>query len=458
MNKAGLKIIIVGAGKIARTVVAQLVEEGHDLTVVDIDSAVVDEFTQEYDCMGVVGNGATYATLKEAGIASADLFIAVTQSDELNLLCCTIAKQFSDAATIARVRNPEYNREVGYLRNKLGLAMIINPELEASREIARILFLPTALEINSFAHGHAEMIKIRLPEGNMLEGKSIAFLGQKVTNEVLICAVERDGNLVIPHGDFVLMAGDIISFAATRKSCLSFLKQIGFTTKGVKDTMIVGGGIASYYLADQLIRSGISVRIIERDKAKCEFMSEALPKATLINGDATDKKLLLEAGLHNAQSFVPLTGIDEENIILALFAKDVSNAKLVTKITRITFTEVVDKLDLGSIVYPKFITSELILKYVRAKMGAKNSSSNIESLYHMFNSRAEALEFTVNSGSPVIGVPLKDLKLKKDVLIGFICHDDAIIIPSGNDMIQDGDSVMVVTTHHGFASIEDILS
>ncbi|MBR6960797.1 MAG: NAD-binding protein, partial [Clostridiales bacterium] len=184
MNKAGLKIIIVGAGKIARTVVAQLVEEGHDLTVVDIDSAVVDEFTQEYDCMGVVGNGATYATLKEAGIASADLFIAVTQSDELNLLCCTIAKQFSDAATIARVRNPEYNREVGYLRNKLGLAMIINPELEASREIARILFLPTALEINSFAHGHAEMIKIRLPEGNMLEGKSIAFLGQKVTNEV----------------------------------------------------------------------------------------------------------------------------------------------------------------------------------------------------------------------------------------------------------------------------------
>jgi len=456
MSRNGLNIIIVGAGKIARTIVAQLVEEGHDLTIVDIDSSVIDEFTQAYDCMGVVGNGATYATLKEAGIESADLFIAVTQSDELNLLCCTIAKQFSDAATIARVRNPEYNREVGYLRDKLGLAMIINPELEAAKEIARILFLPTALEINSFAHGHAELIKIRLPEGNMLDGKSIAYLGQHVTNEILICAVERDGNIVIPHGDFVLRSGDIISFAATRKSCLSFLKLIGFNTKGVRDTMIVGGGIACYYLADQLIKSGIDVKIIESDASRCEELSVLFPKATIINADATDKELLLEAGIHNAQSFVPLTGIDEENIVLSLYAKEVSNAKLVTKITRITFSEVISRLDLGSVIYPKYITSEAILTYVRARQSAKDSS-NIETLYQLFDSRAEALEFRINSGSAVIGKPLKDLKLKKDVLIGFINHKDTIIIPSGNDIINDGDSVMIVTTHHGFTGIEDIL-
>ena len=455
MSRNGLKIIIVGAGKIARTIVAQLVDEGHDVTVVDIDSSVVDEFTQACDCMGVVGNGATYATLKEAGIETADLFIAVTASDELNLLCCTIAKQFGDAATIARVRNPEYSREVGYLRDKLGLAMIINPELEASKEIARILFLPTAIEINSFAHGHAELIKIRLPEGNMLDGKSIAYLGQNITNDILICAVERNGEIVIPHGDFVLQAGDIISFAATRKSCLSFLKLIGFNTKGVRDTMIVGGGIACYYLADQLLRSGIDVKIIESDITRCEELSELLPKATIINADATDKNLLLEAGIHNAQSFVPLTGIDEENIILSLFAKEVSNAKLVTKVTRITFSEVISKLDLGSVIYPKYITAENILTYVRAKQAT--IGSNIETLYQLFDSRAEALEFSIHAGSAIIGVPLKELKLKKDVLIGFIYHKDTVIIPSGNDVIHEGDSVLIVTTHHGFTEIGDVL-
>ena len=454
MSKIGLRIIIVGAGKIARTIVSQLVEEGHDVTVVDINPVVIDEFTQSCDCMGVVGNGATYATLKEAGIESADLFIAVTQSDELNLLCCTIAKQFGDAATIARVRNPEYNREVGYLRDKLGLALIINPELEATKEIARILFLPTALEINSFAHGHAEMIKLKIPEGNILDGKPVAFVGQK-SEGVLICAAERNGQLVIPHGDYILQSGDVISIAASRRNYLPFLKLIGFNTKGVKDTMIAGGGIASYYLADQLLKSGISVKIIERDPARCEELSELLPKATIINGDATDKELLLEAGIHNAQSFVPLTGIDEENIILTLFAKQVSSAKVITKITKINFSEVINKLDLGSIIYPKVITAEAILKYVRAKKAT--IGSNLETLYQIFDARAEALEFSVNKGSAIINIPLKDLKFKKDVLIGFINHKDTIIIPSGNDIIQEGDSVMVVTTHHGFTEIEDIL-
>ena len=333
--------------------------------------------------------------------------------------------------------------------------MIINPELEASKEIARILFLPTAIEINSFAHGHAELIKIRLPEGNMLDGKSIAYLGQNITNDILICAVERNGEIVIPHGDFVLQAGDIISFAATRKSCLSFLKLIGFNTKGVRDTMIVGGGIACYYLADQLLRSGIDVKIIESDITRCEELSELLPKATIINADATDKNLLLEAGIHNAQSFVPLTGIDEENIILSLFAKEVSNAKLVTKVTRITFSEVISKLDLGSVIYPKYITAENILTYVRAKQAT--IGSNIETLYQLFDSRAEALEFSIHAGSAIIGVPLKELKLKKDVLIGFIYHKDTVIIPSGNDVIHEGDSVLIVTTHHGFTEIGDVL-
>ena len=452
--KNGLNIIIVGCGKVGMTLIEQLSKEGHDITIIDKNAARVQEMSNLYDIMGLVGNGASYSVQMEAGIENADLIIAVTASDELNLLCCTVAKQVGDCAAIARVRTPDYSKEAGYLREKLGLTMIINPELEASLETARILYLPTALEVNSFAHGQAEIVKFKIPEGNLLDGMTIATLGKSITNEILICAIEREGEVYIPGGNFQ-MAKDIVSFVAPRRHIRSFLKKIGFKTKQVKDAMIVGGGKASYYLAKQLIAMGIDVKIIEQNKERCEELSILLPEAIIINGDGTDEEVLREEGIEYAQAFIPLTGIDEENIMLTLHAKQVSNAKLITKINRSTFKNVISKLDLGSVIYPRYITSEAIIAYVRAKKNSTNS--NIETLYHMFDNRAEAIEFRVDEPSSVTGIPLKDLMLKNDLLVSFIYRNGKVQIPSGLDTIEVGDTVMIVTTHTGLDNIQDII-
>ncbi len=455
-SPAGLQIIIVGCGKVGVTLIEQLSKEGHDITILDKNADKIQEISSLYDVLGIVGNGASYSVQKEAGIDKADLIIAVTDSDELNLLCCTIAKRVGNCAAIARVRTPDYSKEVGYLREKLGLAMIINPELEAAREAARILYLPTALEVNSFAHGQAELVKFKIPDGNMLCDMTISHLGRHITNDILICAVERGGEVHIPSGNFRLASGDIISFVATRKDGKDFLKHIGFQTKQVKNCLIIGGGKATYYLASLLLRNNIFVKIIESDPVRCDELSALLPKAVVINGDGTNQELLKEVGIQDAEAFVPLTGIDEENIMLTLFAKQVSHAKVITKINRITFTGIIDNLDLGSVIYPKYITSEAIIAYVRARTASKDS--NIETLYHMFNSAVEAIEFQVYKESAVTNKPLMELDLKKNLLVAFICRMGNIIIPSGRDCIQKGDNVMIVTTHTGFNDIQDILN
>jgi trk system potassium uptake protein TrkA len=453
--KQGLNIIIVGCGKVGSTLIERLRQEGHDITIIDQDSKKVQEVANFYDVMGLAGNGASYVTQMEAGISSTDLLIAVTGSDELNLLCCTVATQVANCAAIARVRTPDYSREAGYLRDKLGLAMIINPELEAAKEIARILYLPTALEVNSFAHGHAELIKIKIPENNVLDGINVAMLSEKVKTNVLICAVERDGQVYIPSGDSLLLAGDHLSFVAPKGKGRFFLEDIGFKTNQVKSTMIIGGSRSAYYLATQLLAVGVSVKIIENDLTRCETLSEQLPDAIIIHGDGTDEKLLREEGIESVESFVPLTGIDEENILLTLHAKQISHAKVITKINRENFKDVINRLDMGSVVYPRFIASEAITAYARAK---KDSiGSNIETLYHLFDSRAEAIEFRVNKESGVTNTPLMELSLKNDLLICFISRNGSILIPSGQDSIKVGDTVMVVTTHTGFNDLEDIL-
>ncbi len=453
--KQGLNIIIVGCGKVGNTLIEQLSKEGHDITIIDKSPSKIQEMTNLYDVMGLVGNGASYSVQMDAGIENTDLIIAVTDSDELNLLCCTVAKRVGDCAAIARVRTPDYSSEVGYLRQKLGLTMIINPELEAAKEIARILYLPTALEVNSFAHEQAELIKFKIPEGNILDGITIATMGRDISSDTLVCAIEREGEVHIPDGDFRMENGDVIYFVAPRKVIRSFLKRIGFTTKQVKDTLIIGGGKATYYLANQLIRMGISVRIIERSKERCEELSVLLPGAVIINGEGTDQELLLEEGLEHVESFVPLTGIDEENIMLTLYAKQTSQAKVITKINRINFKNVISSLDLGSVIYPRLITSEAIIAYVRAKKNSMNS--NIETLYHMFDYRVEAIEFRVDEPSDVTGIPLMDLPLKKNLLVCCIYRNGFIRIPSGQDSIEVGDMVMIVTSHTGFNDIRDIL-
>lgn len=452
----GLKIIIVGCGKVGTTLVEQLAQEGHDITIIDKNAEKIQTLSSMHDVMGIVGNGASYSVQKEAGIEDTDLIIAVTESDELNLLCCTVAKRVGDCAAIARVRNPEYNKEISYLRDKLGLAMVINPEYEASREAARILYLPSALEVNAFAHGQAELIKFKIPEGNLLDGMTIANLSQQVKTKVLICAIEREGKVTIPSGNFTMVAGDIISFVSSRKNVKSFLENIGFKTNKVKNCMIIGGGKAAYYLAQRLLHMGIAVKIIEVDKARCEELSVLLPKAIIINGDGTDEDLLREEGIEYVESFVPLTGIDEENILLTLHARQVSNAKVITKINRINFKNVIANLDLDSVVYPKYITSEAIIAYVRAKKDSMDS--NIETLYHMFDHQVEAIEFRVDGESDVTNIPFKDLSLKQNLLVSFINRNGDIIIPNGLDCIMPGDTVMIVTTHTGFNDIQDILA
>ena len=454
--KKGLNIILVGCGKVGATIIEQLSKEGHDITVIDQNSERIQEITNTYDVMGLTGNGASYSVQIEAGIENADLLIAVTNSDELNLLCCTLAKQVGHCAAIARVRTPDYSKEVNYLREKLGLAMIINPELEAANEAARILGLPTALEVGSFAHGQAEIIKFKIPCKNILDGLTVAELGSSITNNILMCAVERDGEVYIPKGHFILKANDIVSFVASRDDSRDFFNKIGFETNQVRNAMIVGGGKATYYLAKQLLHMGIEVKIIEKNHARCEELSILLPKAIIINGDGSDQELLDEEDITHVESFIPLTGIDEENILLTLYAKQKSNAKVITKINRINFKDVVSRLDLGSLIYPRYITAEAIIAYVRAKKNSRNS--NIETLYHMFDHRVEAIEFNVDTDSPVTNIPLKDLKIKQDILISCINRNGSIIIPSGQDSILKGDTVIIVTTHAGFTDLQDILA
>lgn len=451
-----LKIIIVGAGKVGSTLVEQLSREGNDITVIDKNREKIAELTNQFDVMGMVGNGASFSLLNDAGIKDADLFIAVTRSDELNLLCCTIAKQSSDVSTIARVRMPEYSNEIGYLREKLGLAMIINPELETARETSRILYMPTALEVNSFAHGQAELIKIRIKDNSPLNGMSLTTFGSNKKENVLICAIERGGEVIIPYGDSVMQAGDNVSFVAPPKTARKFLQRIGLYNQSVHNCMIIGGGRAAFYLANLLIHMGIQVKIIEKDPSRCDELTTLLPEAIIINGDGTDSNLLLEEGIQSAEGFVALTGIDEENIMLTMHAKHVSQAKVVTKINRYTFSDVISSLDLGSVLYPRYITSDAIIGYVRAKRAT--GDSNIETLYHMFDNRAEAIEFHVDADSKVTDTPIRDLNLKRNLVVCFIMHRGHLILPTGDDMIHVGDTVMVLTTETGFTDIKDILA
>lgn len=458
----GLSIIIVGCGKVGLTLVEQLSREGHDITVIDRNKELVEYISGTYDVMGVVGNGASYSIQKEAGIENTDLIIAVTESDELNLLCCTVAKRVSGCSAIARVRTPDYSQDVSYLRERLGLAMIFNPELESAREAARMLSLPTALEIASFAHGQAVLVTFKIPKNNKLEGLKLWDMSKSIPADietnVVICAVERGDQVFIPSGNFQLQCGDEVSFVSTRKIARKFLRSIGFKTRQVRSTMIVGGGRSAYYLAQELLTMGIEVKIIEKRRARCEELCELLPDADIINGDGTSEELLREEGIEYAESFVALTGIDEENILLTLHARNVSNAKVITKINRINFRNAINTLDLGSVIYPRYITSEAIVAYVRAKHNSMNS--NVETLNYICENRVEAVEFRVNEASAVTGTALKDLKpkMKKDILIASINRAGRILIPSGADSIEVGDTVMVVTTHSGFNDIRDILA
>ena len=451
-----MHIIIVGCGKVGRTLAEQLQEEDIDLTVIDTVEKTVNDVTEGIDAMGIVGNGASINTLMEAGINTADILIAVTASDELNLLCCLIAQKTGSCQTIARVRNPIYSQEIGFIKEKLGISMIINPEYATAQEISRLLRFPAAIKIDPFSKGKVELLKFKvLPEFG-LDGMSISRITEKFRCDILFCAVENKEELSIPGGNHVIHNGDFVSIIATPQNTALFFKKIGLKTNQVKNCLIIGGGTISYYLAKALSDARISVKIIEQKTERCEFLSDLLPDATIINGDGTDRALLLEEGLETAESFVTLTNFDEENIFLSLFAKNISNAKLVAKVNRLPYMDVIDQLDLGSVIYPKYITSDSILRYVRAMQNT--IGSNVETLYHILDNQAEALEFAIHDTSPVVGVPLADLNLKKNLLVCCLIRDGQIRIPRGQDCIQIGDNVIIATTHKGLNDICDILA
>lgn len=450
-----MQIIIVGCGNVGTTIAQQLSKEGHNITVIDMDGPKVEAVANHYDVMGIVGNGASFSVQNEAGIENADLMIAVTASDELNMLSCLIAKKAGDCSTIARVRNPLYNKEIAFIKEELGLSMVINPEYAAACEIARLLKFPSAIKVDTFAKGRMELLKCKIKEGSVLHGRPLTYLSSGLHCDVLICTVQRGEEVFIPDGNFELREKDVISVVASPKNANEFFRKIGMAMNPIKSCMIIGGGETTYYLAQQLLPMGIEIKIIEQNKERCNELSELLPQALVIHGDGTDRNLLYEEGLPRIHTFVSWTSMDEENIMLSLFAKSVSKAKTITKVHRIDYDEIIDNLDLGSVLYPKNITAEYILQYVRARQNS--IGSNIETLYQLIEDKVEALEFRVSEQSKLVGVPLKELRLKENLLIAGINRRRMIITPGGQDTIEVGDTVVVVTTNQGFHDLEDIL-
>ena len=450
-----MNIIIVGAGKVGTTIADQLSSENHNITIIDLNQKKVEEAEEEFDAMGIVGNGASHQVQVEAGVMDAELLIAVTGSDELNLLCCLIAKKTGKCQTIARVRNPIYSKEVNFIKRQMGLSAVINPELTAAQEISQLLRLPYAKKVDTFARGRVEMIKFRMNPELHMDGLQVADIISKMKCDIMICGVERQGLVVIPNGDFVLKNNDLVSMMAVPKETAKFFRKMGIPTHQAKSTLIVGGGTIAYYLAKQLLEMRVDVRIIEQNKERCEMLSEQLPEATILQGDGTDKEFLLEEGLMHTDSFVALTNMDEENLMLALLARKYSNAKLIAKVNRIHFEEVVDELDIDSVIYPKNLAADHIVRYTRAMQNSLGS--NVETLYKILDGQAEALEFVIREDSSVTNQRLMDLPLKDHLLVCYISRYGKLKMARGQDMLKVGDSVIIVTTHKGLHDITDIL-
>lgn len=450
-----MQIIIVGCGKVGSALTQRLSKEDNNVCIIDINSEVVHTLATECDVMGIVGNGASYSVLAEAGIENADLFIAVTESDELNLLCCVIARKTAKCHTIARVRNPIYSKEQDFLQHEIGVSMIINPEQTAASEISSLLCFPGAIGIDSFAGGKVEMLRFRIPCGCILDNMALKDVSARIHCQFLICAVDRDNEVCIPGGNFVLKSGDVISIVASRENTSFFLKKLNINTNSVKNTMIIGGGKISLYLAEMLVKQGIAVKVIEKNPKRCQELSELLPEATVICGDGSEETLLQEERIDSMDSFVALTNMDEENILLSLFAKKHVSKKVITKINRQQLTEVIRNLELDSVVYPKLLTAQKILQYVRA---AKNSiGSNVKTLYRLFDDKVEALEFNIYEKSKITEIPLQDLHIKKGLLICAITRNRRILIPDGQTQILPGDTMIVVTTQLGLQDAQDIV-
>ncbi len=453
-----MNIIVVGGGKVGSEIIATLCAEGHSVSVIDKDPAVVEALTADYDILGVVGTGVTLSALEQAGVNDSDLLIATTNMDEINVLACVIARRLGVKGTIARVRDPEINSQVWFMRESLGVSMMVNPEHSTAREISRMLRIPSATHVESFAKGRIDMVEIMIPEESPLAGIALKDM-HKIINgaRVLVCAVQREGEskAIIPGGDFVIHAGDRIHFSADHGQISNFFKQIGVVKNRVRDVIIIGGGRITYYLAQMLIESGMGVKIIEKDPERCDHLAGRLPKASIIQGDGSDQELLMEEGLADTDALINLTDIDEDNIILAMYAKMHGCPKVILKVNSQNLRQMSISAGLDCCVSPKNLTADLILSYVRAL--EETAGGVIRSMYKLVGGEVEAIEFWAKENGKTIDVPLSKLRLKKDLLIAGIFRDGKIIFPGGNDSIQAGDVVIVVTSNRFITSLDQIL-
>ena len=446
-----MRIIIVGCGKVGSALAEQLSAEGHELTLIDLSERRLEELTNRLDLTAVVGSGTSYQVLLEAGVQDTDLVIAVTAHDEINLLSCLTARKASGCHAIARVRDPQYVADLGFIRDELGISMAINPELSTARVVSRLMRFPSAIGVSTFARGRIELLDVRIPAGSHLEGMAVCEVNPLLRTNVLLCMVRRGDTTYIPKGDFILHADDDITVIIPPKEQKFFFDQIGVPSMPIKNAMLVGGGKIAFFLAKILLDAGLSVKIIENSLERCEFLSEKLPAATVIHGDGTDRELLDEEGLSSCGAFASLTGMDEENILLSLHAGRHSKARLFTKVNRVNFEEVISHLPIGTIVRPKQTTAELIGQYTRAMQNSMGS--NIETLHQLGG--AEALEFRV-AAHHLTGVPLQDMPIRPDVLLCCINRKGRRIIPRGRDELQEGDTVIVVSTRRGMNDLQDI--
>lgn len=442
-----MNIIIVGGGKVGLTLAKQLCDEGNDITLLDTNPDVIENAVSSLDIKGVVGSGTSFKSQTEAGITDADVLIAVTSNDETSLLSCLIAKKAGNCKTIARVRDPEYYSEIRFLREELGLALAINPDIAAASEIERLIQIPSALEVDTFAKGRVTIIRIQIPKESVLNSLPLSYLHQKVSENILVCIVERGDEIIIPNGSTTLYEGDFISVIMPLHEVMSTLHKIGIKTKPIKSIMIAGGGKISYYLAQKLLRAKQQVKIIERDSKRCDKLSTLLPKAMILCGDASDEELLMEEGIANVDAFISLTDFDESNILMSIYAHDAADCKIITKISRMSFKKILASVPVGTTIFPQYITAEHIIRYVRA-MSNSTDEEEIRALYKMIGGKAEALELYVDKSAVSLGivnVPLMNLNIRKDVIIGCINKKGKIVIPKGNDTMEIGDTVIVVT-------------
>ena len=451
-----MKIIVLGAGKVGKTLIKHMSNEDHDIIGVDQNATKVEEVVNQFDVIGVVGNGGSYDILMEAGAQDANLIICVTASDELNILAGLMAKKMGTRHTIARVRNPDYSSQRDFMRNQLGFSMIVNPELEAASEIRRVLSFPSAVKVDTFSRGKVELAEFFVEDHSRLNGVELSQLHKITKTNILVCAVSHNEDVIIPDGNYVIKPGDHLYITGTHRDLSRFCLDIGVITTRIKNVIIVGGGKIAYYLSKQLSTQGIKVKIIEKDKNRCQVLAEKLPYVTIIHGDGSDDELLNEEGIENTDAVLALTGLDEENIVLSLSAKSLYHKKTIAKVTRMNYAGLSDVLKVDSIVAPKKMVASQIIRYVRAKMNKDNDSS-VKTLYKIVDGEVEAIEFKVTEQFKYLHKTLNEMKIKEHVLVAAIIRENEVIVPKGNTTMELNDYVIIVSRGEIMKSLNDIL-